>query len=500
MSIINKALKNVAKDTGIYAIGRVLVGLTGILSIKLYTSLFTPEAYGSYSIVSTTVNVVMMVLTGWLFHSSFRFLNDYDEVEEKRVSFYSTIFLCSMLITLISLVITYVTLKIFRNSISIELSRLIVGGVFLLGTHSNSMILFNLIRAKRLSGLYSVLSVMQSSFKLIVIYILSKRMGLGAESIFYGGIILDLVVSIPIIYKLKLVKHINYKDFSPNVYRRLVTFGYPLIGVSLTTWVLSTTDKYLIKFFRTSAEVGIYSISYSLVTAGFALVNTSLMLGIYPIILKTWRNHGQSSTEDLMEKVIRYYLIITLPTLLGLSVLAKPALSVLTSPAYVAGYIIIPWVAFGVLLQGLSEYITKVWELQENTKIIFRLMIISGIINVIANIIFIPRYGFYAAALTTAFSYLIYLLLAIHFSYRIFAWKVSLKSICRIALASGIMALALKNAKSIVSLSVVHLILGIAFGAIIYFAVLFVTGELKEEINSIKFAFKNRGQNHENNK
>jgi len=277
-----------------------------------------------------------------------------------------------------------------------------------------------------------------------------------------------------------------------DIFKRFITFGYPLIGVSITTWILSTSDKYIIRIFRTAAEVGIYSISYSLVTAGFGLVNSSLMLGIYPIILKTWKEQGKKSTEELMEKILRYYIIITFPALLGISVLAKPALNVLSSPDYIGGYVIIPWLALGMVFQGLTEYIIKVWELQENTKIIFKLMLVAGVINIVGNFALVPKYGFNAAALTTTVSYLIYLVFAIYLSKKFFSWKFSLKSILRIGLASIIMALILKGFISIINRSTIYLISGIVFGAVIYFIALYVTGEIKEEVNSIRIAVKSR--------
>lgn len=491
LTSINNMLKNVAKDTTIYGLGRVIIGIVGIFSIKLYTSLFSPDIFGTYSLINTTVNIAIMVLTGWLLHSGFRFSNEY-ETDEKNQSFYSTLFLCSIVITLISIILVGSVLKVLNSKIPGELSRLIITGALFLGTQSNSMILFNLIRAKRMSGLYTILGIVQSLFKLIMIYILSTFTKLGIESIFVSGMLLDILVSIPIIYKLKLVRHVKINHFSTNILRRFIVFGYPLIGVSITTWVLSTSDEYLIRIFRNAAEVGVYSISYKLVAAGFGLVNTSLMLGIYPIILKTWKEQGKKGTEKLMEKILGYYLIITLPTFVGLTVLAKPILKVLSSPGYIKGYTIMPWLALGMVFQGFTEYIVKVWELQENTKIIFKLMIIAGLINIIGNLIFIPIYGFRAAALTTAVSYLVYLLLVIYLSGKFFTWKFRIGSVFRTALAGSIMALVLRMFINIINRSTVYLILGIILGAIVYLVALCATGEIEEEISGVRMVLKNR--------
>ncbi|SHI69379.1 Membrane protein involved in the export of O-antigen and teichoic acid [Geosporobacter subterraneus DSM 17957] len=496
MASINQMLKNVAKDTVYYTAAKVVAGLMGILSVKLFTSLFAPDVFGDYSIVSTTVNMLLMIVFGWLFHSAIRFSQEYQAVEEKK-KFYSTLFLCSAAVSVLTVFIGGFLLFFLQNSIDKGLTILILGGILFLGTQSNALILFNLLRAERMSRLYSLLTIGYSVLKLAVIYVMARALGFGADSIFWSGALLDVAVITAMAYKLQIWKYFDKDSFAPQLLRRFFSYGSPLIGVSITTWILSASDKYVIKIYRTSAEVGIYSISYSLVAAGFTLVNTSLMLGLYPIILKTWKEHGKKGTEELMGKILRYYLIMTIPAFVGLSVLALPALTVLSSPDYISGYTVIPWVALGLLFQGLTEYVTKVWELQENTKTIFYLMIVAAIVNILLNIVMVPYYGFYAAAITTAASYLIYLILALGLSHKIFAWKISLKSMGRIAIASFMMAGVLQVFLQWIHRSTLHLILGILFGVVVYFIALILVGELKDEIVQIQGVLKRRRNEYE---
>lgn len=496
MASINQMLKNVAKDTVYYTAAKVVAGLMGILSVKLFTSLFAPDVFGDYSIVSTTVNMLLMIVFGWLFHSAIRFSQEYQAVEEKK-KFYSTLFLCSAAVTVLAVSIGGFLLFFLQNSIDKGLTILVLGGILFLGTQSNALILFNLLRAERMSRLYSLLTIGYSVLKLAGIYVMARALGFGADSIFWSGALLDVVVIATMAYQLQIWKYFDKASFAPQLFRRFFSYGSPLIGVSITTWILSASDKYVIKIYRTSAEVGIYSISYSLVAAGFTLVNTSLMLGLYPIILKTWKEHGKKGTEELMGKILRYYLIMTIPAFIGLSVLALPALSVLSSPDYISGYTVIPWVALGLLFQGLTEYITKVWELQENTKTIFYLMIAAAIVNILLNIVMVPYYGFYAAAITTAASYLLYLILALCLSHKIFTWKISLKSMGRIAIASFMMAGVLQVFLQWIHRSTLHLILGILFGVVVYFIALILVGELKDEIVQIQGVLKRRRNEYE---
>lgn len=487
MTNTNSILKSGAKDTLFYTLGKLVFGITGIVSIKLFTNLFDPEVYGNYVIVNTTVNILVMVLFGWLIHSGFRFASEYEEVEKKR-AFYSTLFLCSGIITVVSLAIMAATVLVTNWSSK----SLLAAGMLFLATQSNAMILFNLIRAYGMSKLYGLLLIVHSVLKLVVIYIMAVYWQMGVESIFLGGALLDLAIIMVMAVKIGLMGNWTVDSFSKTMFRRFFRYGYPLMGVSVSTWILSASDKYLIKLYHTAGEVGVYAISYSLVSVSFALLNTSLMLGMYPIILRTWNQYGRKSTEELMSKILRYYLMIAIPAWAGLSVLAEPLLHVLTAEAYVGGAVVISWVALGLVGQGLTEYITKIWELQENTKMIFYLMMAAAVFNIILNIIFVPQYGFYAAAITTVLSYVLYLALAIFFSYRDFRWKISISSLVKISIATLIMTLIIKKFISIIDGDIITLVVSIIIGLISYGLALLVTGEVTAEAKEAKALIKKK--------
>ena len=482
MPTINSLIKGAARDTVYYTACKIIVGLTGFLSIKLFTALFTPHDYGDYTLVNTTANVLIMIFFGWLTHSGFRFVEEYSSTIEEKKRFYSTLFLSAAAVTLGSAAAALLIAPLT----GLEINLLILGGIFFLATQSNSLLLFNLIRAYRLSKVYSVLMALHALLKLGLIYVLAEFAGMGVESIFFGGAILDLVVIVIMSLKLELHRFISLKCFSREKFYRFFSYGSPLIGVSIATWVLSASDKYIIKIFRTSAEVGIYSISYSLVASGFTLLNASLMLGMYPVILQNWIEEDQESTEELIGKIIRYYLLIAMPACAGLSLLARPVLQVLSSPEYISGFVVVPWVAAGLVFLGLTEYVTKIWELQKSTAVIFYLMIAASVFNIILNFLLVPHYGFQAAAITTAVSYLLYLLLAYVFSRKKFTWRIDKISLLRIGLATGIMSLIIIIFVDIMVIDELKLVLGIPLGSIVYFSALFFTGEINDEINQLK--------------
>jgi O-antigen/teichoic acid export membrane protein len=58
----NEVKKIMVKDTMLYLPARIIEGAIGLLTISLYTRFFAPDVYGTYGIITTTVNISSLLL------------------------------------------------------------------------------------------------------------------------------------------------------------------------------------------------------------------------------------------------------------------------------------------------------------------------------------------------------------------------------------------------------------------------------------------------------
>ena len=76
-----------------------------------------------------------------------------------------------------------------------------------------------------------------------------------------------LLVSLIIIIHNKLWTYVvNPLSIPRNVYKDMLRFSVPMIPNSISWWVSDSSDKYVILWFLSSAEVGLYSIAYKIPT------------------------------------------------------------------------------------------------------------------------------------------------------------------------------------------------------------------------------------------
>ncbi|MCD6232856.1 polysaccharide biosynthesis C-terminal domain-containing protein [bacterium] len=268
----------------------------------------------------------------------------------------------------------------------------------------------------------------------------------------------------------------------------MAAYGFPLVIGNLAAWILSLSDRYVLEFFRGAQEVGIYSASYAIGEKSILLLTSLFLLTAGPIGMNVWEKRGKKDSQRFLNKVTRYFLIVCLPAIIGISVLAKPIIDIFTAQEYFGGYRILPLIAFSIFFLGLSQRFGMGLTFYKKTIYSMWVLIIGGGVNLGLNFVFIPKYGYFGVAITTLIGYIIILLLMIYFSRKFFVWPFPFKTLGKCSTASLIMGVgAYLLVNNLHFSTFVNLILGILAGIIIYSICIFLFKEvLPEEKEMLK--------------
>jgi len=104
------------------------------------------------------------------------------------------------------------------------------------------------------------------------------------------------------------------------------------------------------------------------------------------------------------------------------------------------GSIIIPIVLIGWVALQFTMYGHKGLEIMEKTNIISLLIAICVIVNVSLNFIFVPAYGYIAAAFANLISYLLYPFMVYFVTKSYIKWRIPWNSMAKITFSSLITA------------------------------------------------------------
>jgi len=215
-------------------------------------------------------------------------------------------------------------------------------------------------------------------------------------------------------------------------------WGLPLAPIFVISWISSSSDRYIVSYFLGVAAAGIYSSAYAM--AGYAIfVVSPLGLVLFPTITKSYNEGNIGETRSYLKYALKFSMMITIPSAFGLAILAKPLLAILTRPEFVAGSIVVPFVAFAYLILVLCQICNYIMYIHNRTHLVMWLSGTSAVLNIILNVLLIPLLGIMGAAIATFISYAILSLLTLMLSRRYLKFDLSLLFMLKSAIASTIM-------------------------------------------------------------
>ncbi len=454
-----------------YVPSAILPSLFGFLSISVFTRIFSPKEYGIYTLVNTTVLFLQMAFFSWLNQSALRY---YEKFRFLSYSFFSTGFLSFFALILLISLVWYLLLFISRQFyMNTEFLAFFLWVPPLLTAQAGSRYMLSLIRAKRESMRYSIHTSVTSLLKFIIPVLLFYSLDTGCSGVFIGIFVAGTLVLIHEGIRFGQIFSLKIKNYSGDLLKVFIRYGMPLIGLSVASYVLSSSDRYMIGIFMGADEVGIYSAGYQLAETSISVFSSFLMTAFFPVIVQTFENRGREKTQYLVSDLIGYYLILVLPVVFGVILLCKDIASIILGKSFFTAYQVLPAVSAGVFFLGLSMYFNKSFELKEKTSYIFLITISASILNIVLNLILIPIAGILGAALSTLIAYMLSFGFSVWMGNRMIQWYFPWKLCLRVVFYCVIMCFSI-TVLPLKDTSGMSLILKILAGSLTYLALVAV--------------------------
>ncbi len=472
MQVKNRLLGDVLK----YIPAKIIPAVMGLVSIAFFTRYLSPDEYGFYELVITTVNIAEAILISWVFQSSLRYYKKYENLGQDSFFISSGLVLISIL--WISVTVLYFSLSgLISSFVGADYQKLLIYGLILLGTQGIYKYFLIIYRARREAGKYSFNVSLNSVLKIGLAVLVLKYTELKVSGILivfilvFGGFIFSEIT--------RLVRSNRFRvTISSGVIKETFCYGFPLIGASITHMILSVGDRYMINYYLGPAEVGIYSAGYRLSQMSIQNFYLLLMLAAFPIIIRDYENKGREAAARTIKKFLNYYFVLLVPVVIGLWALAGDIVRIVLGVEFTPSQGILPLVALGTFAYGLSQYFNKPFELKEKTKIVFYMLLLSALINVGLNIYFVPVFGIAGAAYTTLISYIFYLIILALMSSKYIPLSIDYLTLFKTILASMVMFGGLKAINLyLVKEDIFLLGFKVLMGSIIYFLILLILGE-----------------------
>ena len=195
------------------------------------------------------------------------------------------------------------------------------------------------------------------------------------------------------------------KFFSRYYWKYALAFSIPLIPHQLSNIVLNSSDKIMIEQMIGREETAWYSVAYggAMILSVFVVAYTHSIIPWYYERIKKGEYIKLQRLSNISSAAFAIIPII-------IALFAPEIVQILAPESYYAAIWVIPPVAASIFFIFLYQFFVLVEYYFEKTALIATASVGCAVLNIILNLIFLPVFGFVAAAYTTLASYILFAL------------------------------------------------------------------------------------------
>lgn len=257
----------------------------------------------------------------------------------------------------------------------------------------------------------------------LLITILFLFFGFGLASAIYGymaGMLASLAMAIYLLERktFAFVKGNGEKN-EGLLYKDMLKYSLPLFMAGFVGYFLRWTDTFVLSYFRTMEEVGIYNVA--IIVAGFiTIIPEFFMPSAYPVIVNSFSAGNKEDAMHLVKIVNKWIFLFAIPVVALLSFSLGDIVATLFGDKYVTGVSAAIVLLFGKFFWTISNIGLRMLTMIKKNSIILFVNVGLVIFNIIFDIIFVPRFGIIGAAFPTSVALIAESIIYIYLAHRHF--------------------------------------------------------------------------------
>jgi O-antigen/teichoic acid export membrane protein len=393
-------------SAAVYSVGFVVQRAIGVIMLPLYTRAIAPSQYGALGILLSLYIVVGIFFSAGLEASIIRNYFQLAERPERRQEYLDSVWRFLVVYPLIASGLLAAAVWPFlggsRSIDGLDVILMLLAAAF--NTAGTALPLAVLRSRQDLRGyLWMTAVTALGTPALTVMFVVLLHQGI--RGWFLAAVIINFAAfaAATVIVPWRPRAHFNWRVVSA-----ALLFSLPLIPHFISAWALQLADRLVIAGIVSAAQLGIYSLASNLASSILVLV-MALNQGFTPTYAKAGAQPGHE--KELSDVVMLQITIVIGLTLCG-ALLGPSTVEILTAPDYHSAAPLVPWIVLGYGFLGVyfvpmngatlgAGRHTFAWVSSAS----------SAATNIALLLLFVPRYGVYAAAVASAVGYFVLLVL-----------------------------------------------------------------------------------------
>ena len=396
MAMKSKANLKIVSHTSIYFFSDMIRHSVSIIMLPIYTRYLTPEDYGTVELLSMLIDFTSIIVGARVGHAVFRYYcTAIDEHDKKSVI--ASALLMGVIFDGIGTIVI--------SALSAPLSNVIFGN----SHYSNYIALYAItllilplteipltyVRAQQKPWLFLFFSIAKLIIQLSLNIYLVVYLEMHVKGVIYSAVISGTIAAILLtVYTLPRVG----MSATLVTCKKLFSFSLPLKVAILGSFYMTFGDRYILNLYSNLSQVGIYSLGYK-----FGFIFTTLAWDPFEKIWDSEKYLAYDKPNAIVIYQRTFIISSSVLIFIGLciSLFSKDLLTIMSDPAFIDAYKIVPIIIVAYIFQSWSSYCDFGILIKRKTIQIAQAEMIGAFIITIAYFTLIPAYGIYGAAWAT---------------------------------------------------------------------------------------------------
>jgi O-antigen/teichoic acid export membrane protein len=385
--------KKLAFNTLVFTIGSFSSKILSFLLARLYANTLSTSDYSTVNLITQTANLLIPIATLSITEGVIRFGLDKD-FDKKQI------YTVGFLTTCVGLAVLGI-LSPFINMVPTITGYTLLLMIYMV-TSSFRMLNQYFVRARGLVKLFSADGIITTFVMLILNILFLLVFKWGITGYIMSIILSDALSSVFLCAVADNMKYIQIKGLERSVVSSMVRYSIPMIPTYILWWIVGLSDQYFIVFMIDDDANGLYSMAHKI---------PSLINIVSTIFFQAWQmsaitEYQSEGARNFYTKVFDAYQSMMVIASAGILMFVKPIMSLLTGGTdFYEGYVYVPLLLIGVVFCCFCQFLSSIYSATKNTKNSLWTSLIAALVNVLLNIVFIPRIGVQGACLSMVCGY-----------------------------------------------------------------------------------------------
>jgi O-antigen/teichoic acid export membrane protein len=412
-----------------YAPGSLVPAALGLVTSMVFTRIFSPAAFGKYSLFLFVASPVTIVFTSWLKLSIGKFLPAEHTAEGRRQT-KDAIFLTTVLIFVGETVIGVGAFFVANSLLSPGWQPFLLPVLlFILVTSIFEALLVVFTaesRAKEYVSYRLFDSIATFALRLILV---SGIFSMDIRLMFWS-VVLSNGVLLPLMWvRAGFPAPTRFAHTLRSRQVRGVALAFVTFGVPMTLWLFSSLlldvgDRYVLNYLLGPGAVGIYDANYRLIAGVTPLLVVPIAVTLHPYLISISGSGDEERIGQVIGTVVQKLVLVGLLCVGLLFLLHSDVARILLGPKFREGSIVMVPVLVGVFLFNIGTFAHKPFEIVGRTRVMVVIAIVAAAANIAFCFALIPWVGYVGAAYATLLSYLLYTVGVGALGRRIISWHI----------------------------------------------------------------------------